>query len=446
MRRNKIAITRARLAVIIVIALVAQAAVSPAYAKLPDITPAALKKAVKSGDALHRNADCRYTVDENFHKTHEKHGMPLKRNLQIHWRREGIREYIDVTQHDGRLILGKPSRFVMAHTGEGRKQWQPNENTGDIFNKPYVHAWPLPIDFGMTLTLFKRDKKLGESLGGCTITTLKQEQWQGHECYFVQAIQPDGAKGDVWIDPAIGWRARHVRYWGPDGLIWHEASGEFKDCGNGTWFPVEGVFKLYGNDPNSGERVVSNERKLKVEQVKVNADLTQEDFDIQFPPGTRVHDHSRAVGYVVARNFALLAGKSLPNTEEFGVGSDPNQTKDRMMLVCFFDMNQRPSRNCITQLAKQAEQLKEKGVMAVAVQASKVNESELNEWVKKNDIPFPVGMVQVDEDETRFAWGVKSLPWLILTDKRHIVTTEGFGIVELDDRLKQISEESRIQE
>jgi len=29
-------------------------------------------------------------------------------------------------------------------------------------------------------------------------------------------------------------------------------------------------------------------------------------------------------------------------------------------------------------------------------------------------------------------WGVKSLPWLILTDRKHVVTTEGFGLNNLD--------------
>jgi len=46
-------------------------------------------------------------------------------------------------------------------------------------------------------------------------------------------------------------------------------------------------------------------------------------------------------------------------------------------------------------------------------------------------------MIKSDEEKTRFKWGVKSLPWLILTDEEHIVRAEGFGIQELDERLKQ---------
>jgi hypothetical protein len=418
----------------------------PCYAKLPNITSAELIKAVKYGDSLYRNIDCKYTVNEQFSKSiQEKFGMPLKRKLEIHWRSEGAREYIDVTQHDGRLFNGMPFRFIAANNGEGRKQWQPYQNVGDIFSTPYRHSWPVPIDFG--LTLGSKNKKLGESLAECEITILRQEKWQGHECYFVQAIKPDGAKAEVWIDPEIGWRARCVRYWGPDGTIWHEASAEFKDCGNGAWFPVEGVFKRYGNDPNTGKRAVSNERKLKVEQVTVNADLTQRDFDIQFPRGTDVYNHDLNKSYIAGvtsidgfddSELSPLKDKPLPDMKQFGIVQDPNQTRDKMILVCFFDMDQRPSRNCMRQLSAKAQELKTKGVFVVVVHASKVDDNKLRLWLQKYKISFPVGMIKADTEKTRIAWGINSLPRLILTDKKHIVRAEGFAIDELDTKMSEI--------
>jgi len=89
----------------------------------------------------------------------------------------------------------------------------------------------------------------------------------------------------------------------------------------------------------------------------------------------------------------------------------------------------------MSQLSLKAQELKTKGVLVVAVQASKFNSGVLNEWVEKNNIPFSIGMVQSDEEKTRFTWGVRSLPWLILTDKEHIVITEGFTFAELDEKL-----------
>lgn len=112
---------------------------------------------------------------------------------------------------------------------------------------------------------------------------------------------------------------------------------------------------------------------------------------------------------------------------------------DKMMLICFFDMLQRPSRYCVTQLAKQAEELKQKDVTVVAVQASKIEKKDIDTWIKKNSIPFPVGMAQGDETKTRLTWGIRSLPWLILTDKEHVMRAEGFSISELGKELELIT-------
>jgi len=132
-----------------------------------------------------------------------------------------------------------------------------------------------------------------------------------------------------------------------------------------------------------------------------------------------------------------LVGKPLPELDGIKIDLLPTQLKDKIILVCFWDMNQRPSRNCITQLAKQAEQLEEKGIVVAAVQASKVDKDKLDEWVKKNNIPFPVGMITGDAEKVRFNWSVKSLPWLILTDDKHAVVSEGFQFGDLDNQLEK---------
>lgn len=136
----------------------------------------------------------------------------------------------------------------------------------------------------------------------------------------------------------------------------------------------------------------------------------------------------------------FFLGKSLPDIQEFNINLSHADTNDTKLLVCFFDMNQRPSRHCIIQLTKQARELKEKGITIIAVQALKVYEYTLDEWIKDNKIPFPVGTIKDNENKTRITWGIKSLPWLILTNKQHIVTAEGFTIDELDSKIDSISE------
>jgi hypothetical protein len=136
-----------------------------------------------------------------------------------------------------------------------------------------------------------------------------------------------------------------------------------------------------------------------------------------------------------------LAGGALPGFDGVKMDLPADRIEDKAMLVCFFDMNQRPSRNAIIQLARREEELKQKGVTVVAIQVSKIAEDTLDKWVKDRNIPFPVGMVQGDEEEIRFTWGVKSLPWLVLTDKEHIVRAEGFAISELDQKVRIIENE-----
>jgi len=152
-----------------------------------------------------------------------------------------------------------------------------------------------------------------------------------------------------------------------------------------------------------------------------------------------ISERPSSTRYVPKRPPSLV-GRPLPELKDLKIDLPPADVSDKMLLVCFWDMEQRPSRYCIRQLAKQANQLKQKGVTVVAVHASKVDENTLNEWAKENNIPLPIGMVQGDVEKSRFTWGVRSLPWLILTDQKHVVRAGGFALAELDDKIKEIND------
>ena len=53
----------------------------------------------------------------------------------------------------------------------------------------------------------------------------------------------------------------------------------------------------------------------------------------------------------------VLMGKGLPSLNVFGLKPPANQTKDRQILVCFWDMQQRPSRHCVHWLNEKAKLL-----------------------------------------------------------------------------------------
>jgi protocatechuate 3,4-dioxygenase beta subunit len=132
-----------------------------------------------------------------------------------------------------------------------------------------------------------------------------------------------------------------------------------------------------------------------------------------------------------------LLGKPLPAWRDL-IDLDPEQAKGKPILLCFFDMSQRPSRHCIDALTKQAEALRLKGVIVAAVQVGATDDDAWNAWIKERGEKYPLGQVRKDVEKVKLAWGVQSLPWLILTDKGHIVRAEGFGVTELGDRIKEV--------
>lgn len=146
---------------------------------------------------------------------------------------------------------------------------------------------------------------------------------------------------------------------------------------------------------------------------------------IAFDRGTRIEDFELVIRPDVAK-AAPLTGGLLPGFDGIKINLAPEQLQAGRVLVCFFDWQQRPSRNCVTQLARQADSLKAKGVIIAAVSTAADSDPALQTWARENNIPFPVGTIQGDKDETFYTWSVKSLPWLVLTDASHTVTAEGF--------------------
>ena len=65
----------------------------------------------------------------------------------------------------------------------------------------------------------------------------------------------------------------------------------------------------------------------------------------------------------------------------------------------------------------------------------------ITETMEKNiaDIPFAVGSIQVDVEKIRSNWGFESLPWLILTNSQHLVIDAGFGLSELNEKVRAIN-------
>ena len=293
----------------------------------------------------------------------------------------------------------------------------------------------------------------------------KLEQVGSIPCYVIDAKTKCGTF-TLWIDPEHGYSiAKADIRVGPNEFFCgtrlkdNESSSlsvrnvRFENI-DGVWVPMEADSYMTYNMPDG--RSLRPTIQHKVTQITLDPDHEAlGSFVPDIENGTVVRDLDNGMRYTwqegmkfvvdewdgsiryVPKEWSILVGvgKPLPELEGIKLKLSDEQTKDRAILLCFFDMEQRPSRNCIRQLAQKAAELKEKGVAVVAVQTSQVTEKTLNEWKKKNRIPFPVGMITADIEKTRFTWGVRSLPWLILTDKQHIVTAEGFTLDELNEKL-----------
>jgi len=127
-----------------------------------------------------------------------------------------------------------------------------------------------------------------------------------------------------------------------------------------------------------------------------------------------------------------LLGRPLPDGNDLGLDWSGMKARSRRVLICFFDMQQRPSRRCLLDLNDRARELEAKGIVVFAVQIAPMEEDALAQWIDENDIAFPVGVVQADERQMRFNWAVTALPWLILTDAEHVVRAEGLAVEELE--------------
>jgi hypothetical protein len=278
----------------------------------------------------------------------------------------------------------------------------------------------------------------------------------GSQCYVIE-METGPFSSKLWTDPTHGYLIAKRIDWTDGRKYYEEWNVSFKRFDD-IWFRAEMNFQYF----DSGGRWSEDEHRYRLVEFVLNPDHDKlKSFEPDFVEGADVRlfgvegieqrqhftwgdgkildTEKKQIRLDDIPRLAPLTGRLLPSLGKVGLVSEKVQEQNRPILICFFDMNQRPSRNCVRQLSRQAEELSGKDVTIAAVQASKVAENALNDWVKTNGIPFPVGIIQDGEKKTRLAWGVQSLPWLILTDRNRVVTAEGFGLDELDERISSIN-------
>ena len=149
-------------------------------------------------------------------------------------------------------------------------------------------------------------------------------------------------------------------------------------------------------------------------------------------------DETGRIRKITREGAGSLLGKPLPKLEQFGLKPAPELASGKRLIVCFWDMEQRPSRRAIQALNERAAELAKKGVVVVAVEAAGADEKQLRDWASTNKVALPLGLVAVEKDKLAKIltdWGVAGLPWLILTDGKHVVAAEGLSLEQINEAL-----------
>ena len=140
----------------------------------------------------------------------------------------------------------------------------------------------------------------------------------------------------------------------------------------------------------------------------------------------------------VYQSRAPLRGEPLPDLAPLGFARGTVPT-NRPVLLCLFDLEQRPSRRLLRQLAAQHDSLCQKGLTILGFQAAAIPADSFKGLKDANPAPFPIGRFEQNSTKTTWPMQVPSLPWLILRDCKGRVVAEGFGLDELDAKIQRLS-------
>jgi protocatechuate 3,4-dioxygenase beta subunit len=158
--------------------------------------------------------------------------------------------------------------------------------------------------------------------------------------------------------------------------------------------------------------------------------------DVLFTDGDKIENFEFTVKPRI-EDAPSLVGSTTPSLDDLKTGLTADRLAGKAVLVCFFDFQQRPARNAVLQLAKRVHELNAANAVMLAVEVSDAPQDTVDAWAKQNNVSIPIARPGPTAEETRLAWGVKTLPWLVLTNREHVVVAEGFAVDELDSQLKK---------
>ncbi|MDT8301301.1 MAG: carboxypeptidase regulatory-like domain-containing protein [Sedimentisphaerales bacterium] len=141
-----------------------------------------------------------------------------------------------------------------------------------------------------------------------------------------------------------------------------------------------------------------------------------------------------------------LVGSQLPDLRVLEMGFDYKHFKNKKNLVVFIDYTKRPSQIAVNSLKRRQLDLRRSNVEIICIQVAPVDEEDFVAWKKENRISFPVYILPGQQgwdsknnplvlkqnpeimNTLRREWGVRSIPWTILTDENQKIVATGLSI------------------
>jgi hypothetical protein len=289
----------------------------------------------------------------------------------------------------------------------------------------------------------------------------------GYACYVIDAVC-EKDRYTVWIDPQNGYNIARVaierarsNVQGLQSFTVELKNVRLQKIDN-EWVPVEANLEDRFDYPNGDYCTDSYYVKLKEMVFDPDHDALRSFFPDDIKDGTKVpffvgspnrpyypqYVWSKDAKFVADRKGRLTKYepdkgilpviKTLPKFKALDLKLSPVQTKGKMILLCFCGINQQASQRCALNLAEQASDLHQKNVFVVLVDASGTERKQINAWVKQHTGDLPAGRFNKQLiKEIRQAWGIETLPRLVLTDRNRVITAEGFALDELDAKIKE---------
>lgn len=266
--------------------------------------------------------------------------------------------------------------------------------------------------------------------------------YRGASCYVLERIlRTDPAWVYRWYVGADDHLLRGRREYRGGQCRFEHWTLDYREVAPGCQVPMTQGYSATLYDPDKRQYYVDLCRDVKIVEARIDESLSDELFRVEFVEGAPVFDERS--GELLAYNYVAtspsLLGKRLPDVSSLGVDSTVNPPTNRSILLCFVDLNQRPSRHCLARIAADYERLGQR-VAILAADVSGMDEASLSRLSREEKIPFVIRSIGPDNKKMRQAWGILSLPWLILADRDRIVRAEGLALEALSARIEELTD------